>query len=583
MHVKKQRMFKCIDEIYKSREDFIIIGLTGRTGSGCTTAAQVLSENSINIDYDKLNIKDKNKKYRFSKEIEIIRRFSEKHWNKFYHISIRNIISSFILEAKFDEAYDYLKKYGIGEDLKKIKYIYDEFYKKNKIIDQMVLGNINQYESNDKDDKVIEYLLNEVSEFTRKIDYVFNKAKDYNNINIYQEIGSNIRKTGCAFKNDCIMYEFIHSISRRINSFIKVIRHRDRNKKPNSVKAYFVIDTFRNPTEALFFKERYSSFYLVAINCKNDERIRRLKNKNIDKELICKIDKIEYNKNSFVDSIDVFVGQDIKQCVLYSDIFIDNSNNEQTVFDSKDKLINLKYQLLRIVTLIQHPGLIKPTHDEFIMQIAYTASANSGCLSRNVGAVVTDNELAPIAIGWNCVPQGQIPCNLRNIDDLTKEEDNIGYSRFEKENTGFNNEILNLKHEVFETKDFVNSGLPLAYCFKKMINLSENNKNQVHTRSLHAEENAYLQILKHTTVGVKKGKLYTTASPCVLCAKKTYQLDLDEVVYIDPYPDISNEHIFGNGFRKINLRFFTGVIGQAYYKLYTPLVQEKDEIYTYSK
>ena len=35
---------KAIDTIYNEREKFIIIGLTGRTGSGCTTVSKILKK-----------------------------------------------------------------------------------------------------------------------------------------------------------------------------------------------------------------------------------------------------------------------------------------------------------------------------------------------------------------------------------------------------------------------------------------------------------------------------------------------------------------------------------------------------------
>ena len=46
--------------------------------------------------------------------------------------------------------------------------------------------------------------------------------------------------------------------------------------------------------------------------------------------------------------------------------------------------------LARIVALLMHPGLVTPTKIERCMQVAMTAKLNSGCLSRQVGAVVTD-------------------------------------------------------------------------------------------------------------------------------------------------------------------------------------------------
>ena len=47
-----------IKQIYKLRQNFILIGLTGRTGSGCSTVARVLeTENVRNL---KSNYRDYN-------------------------------------------------------------------------------------------------------------------------------------------------------------------------------------------------------------------------------------------------------------------------------------------------------------------------------------------------------------------------------------------------------------------------------------------------------------------------------------------------------------------------------------------
>lgn len=75
--------------------------------------------------------------------------------------------------------------------------------------------------------------------------------------------------------------------------------------------------------------------------------------------------------------------------------------------------LNLDYQLLRFMALIRQPGIITPTQIERTMQVAYNAKLNSGCISRQVGAVVTDAKFSIKAIGWNDVPAGQTPCNLR--------------------------------------------------------------------------------------------------------------------------------------------------------------------------
>jgi len=118
------------------------------------------------------------------------------------------------------------------------------------------------------------------------------------------------------------------------------------------------------------------------------------------------------------------------------------------------------------------------------------------------------------------------------------------------------------------------SGRLYSYCFKDI----HEKKNQVHTRSLHAEENAFLQLIKSGVSKFNNAKLFTSASPCVLCSKKAYQLGIKEIYYIDQYPDISEDHILNQGEKKPRLIRFNGVIGSAYHKLYCPIIPYKDEL-----
>ncbi len=113
-----------------------------------------------------------------------------------------------------------------------------------------------------------------------------------------------------------------------------------------------------------------------------------------------------------------------------------------------------------------------------------------------------------------------------------------------------------------------------TFCFKSI----HNKINQVHTRSLHAEENAFLQLTKYGSPGISGGNLFTTASPCELCAKKAYQLGIKQIYYIDPYPGISNNHILRSGSQQPTVTLFSGAVGRAYHDLYEPLMPLKDEL-----
>lgn len=123
-------------------------------------------------------------------------------------------------------------------------------------------------------------------------------------------------------------------------------------------------------------------------------------------------------------------------------------------------------------------------------------------------------------------------------------------------------------------------GREFSYCFKDIYNGYKNGNNQVYTRALHAEENAFLQIAKYGGQGILGGYLFCTASPCELCAKKAYQLGIKNIYYIDPYPGISEKHIlnFGNNAMNPKMELFHGAIGEAYIRLYKPLLPYKDEL-----
>jgi deoxycytidylate deaminase len=248
-------------------------------------------------------------------------------------------------------------------------------------------------------------------------------------------------------------------------------------------------------------------------------------------------------------------------------------------------------QLLKYISLIQHPGLITPSPEERCMQMAYTAKYNSGCISRQVGATVTDKYFSIKAIGWNNTPEGQVPCLLRNVEALinaTDEEltkpweeqspDLKAFTHYEKNNPKIKKAITdNFKANIQKNKDIL-KGRNICMCFKSLHNSCYDGKNQVHTRSLHAEESAFLQIAKYGGGGIMDGKLFTTASPCELCSKKAYQLGIRVIYYIDPYPGISQEQILEVGYKNPDVRLFNGAIGNAYHWLYEPFMPYKEEL-----
>ena len=225
------------------------------------------------------------------------------------------------------------------------------------------------------------------------------------------------------------------------------------------------------------------------------------------------------------------------------------------------------------------------------MQAAFTAKLSSGCISRQVGAIVTDQHFSIKGMGWNDVAEGQLPCNLRDFRDLRDNKNNNHFSEFElndgnakhlnyKDTLPFKEKVAD-RFSVVADLDLKLEGKPCSYCFKSCHNTFEDKDNQVHTRSLHAEENAMFQTSKYGGQALRGGYLFTTASPCELCAKKAFQLGLKKIFYIDPYPGISRFHTLKNGISSASnpvLVMHQGAIGSGYLRLYQPFMAYKDEL-----
>ena len=47
IYIKYSWFMEVVKQIYKLRQNFILIGLTGRTGSGCSTVAKVLETEHV--------------------------------------------------------------------------------------------------------------------------------------------------------------------------------------------------------------------------------------------------------------------------------------------------------------------------------------------------------------------------------------------------------------------------------------------------------------------------------------------------------------------------------------------------------
>lgn len=549
---------KAIDKVYEDAKDFLIIGLTGRTGSGCTTAAKKLCSSEFDVPTDGYDGLTRNE----LKKHQIIKKYLDGlDWMPFYKIEASSLITYKLSRLSIFDFVSYFCSQTFGTPLSVVEAtdIFAEFEGVRRKI--LVLESVQDNKEQSVEGQFeLHYVL--LPELTGRIQLKLCKAKF---TQFYQRAGDNIRASGKA--DDAIFDpKELFNFPKHLNFLIKLAHKKARSEgKPCRI----VVDAIRNPYEAFFLKRRYANFYLVSINTSNAERLRSLReNRKLTDSEIKVLDDKEYPEK--ISGTKKFVAQNIQECIEVSDIHIHNSKSSEHFHN------DLVSQLAWYITLMMHPGLVMPSSIENCMQIAYTAKQSSGCISRQVGAVVTDESYSVKAIGWNSTPQGQLPCLLRSAEDLIHGRNKSDFSDYELKDPIFRSALVAKYSNIIATNK--DSNRSFSFCFKSIQNEIEGEKNQVHTRALHAEENAFLQISKHGGQKLLGGVLFTTASPCELCAKKAYQLGLKKIVYIDPYPGIATQHILSSGKNKPELELFRGAVGRAFYQLYQPLMPYKDEM-----
>lgn len=129
---------EAIEKMYEYRRKIIVLGLTGMTGSGCTTVAKILAKKR----FEDLDLKPpKTYDYLDSEERkqELIYNYMQQgHWKPFYVIEGSAIILSFVFEQGYDNLLEFLKQNDtsgkckidnideIENELEKIKGVFDE-------------------------------------------------------------------------------------------------------------------------------------------------------------------------------------------------------------------------------------------------------------------------------------------------------------------------------------------------------------------------------------------------------------------------------------------------------------------------
>lgn len=134
---------------------------------------------------------------------------------------------------------------------------------------------------------------------------------------------------------------------------------------------------------------------------------------------------------------------------------------------------------------------MRPSWDEYFMEIAEIVKKRSTCIRRQVGAII--------------VKEKQI---------LT---------------TGYNGSPRNLEH------------CESIGCKRQELNIPSGQRHEL-CRALHAEQNAIIQAA-YNGVSINGSTLYVTTRPCILCAKMCINAGIIKIIYKGDYPDEMSKQI----------------------------------------
>lgn len=128
---------------------------------------------------------------------------------------------------------------------------------------------------------------------------------------------------------------------------------------------------------------------------------------------------------------------------------------------------------------------MRPSWDQYFMEMAEIAKKRSTCLRRQVGAVlVKDRRL--LTSGYNGAPAG-----IRHCDEVG--------------------------------------------CLRDQLKVPSGERHEL-CRGTHAEQNALIQAAFHG-IKIEGATLYVTHQPCSICARLIINAGIQRVVYQGDYPD----------------------------------------------
>jgi deoxycytidylate deaminase len=290
----------------------------------------------------------------------------------------------------------------------------------------------------------------------------------------------------------------------------------NRRKTRNDLRVIYIVNSLKHPEEVDLFRDVYGNgFYLFALG--SDENYR---NEFLRKH--CHITSQDH-RQALIDrdkDDELGYGQSTSSAFHMADFFLSEEGDNIKIWNS----------LERYFDLIFGAPFRTPTFQEYSMFMAQGASFKSADLSRQVGAVITqDRDIissganeCPKAFGGTYWPEFNEDTNeIKDYPDGRDYMRGMDYNAKEKANI-----IESLKDGISDSE-----------LERLEINISKSGIKDIteYGRVVHAEMDALLSCARRG-VSTKNGIMYCTTHPCHNCAKHIVASGIDKVFYIEPYP-----------------------------------------------
>ncbi|MEJ0075227.1 MAG: anti-phage dCTP deaminase [Alphaproteobacteria bacterium] len=283
-----------------------------------------------------------------------------------------------------------------------------------------------------------------------------------------------------------------------------------------------IIDSVKNQEELDLLRLVYRDMlYFVGVFAPLPARVKSLEHKGMSSGEI-------HNLIDQDSGEEIAHGQTVRDTFPNADCFL------RIDVDSDSQIAARVERFLHVILGTQ---VITPTAAETAMYFAASAAGNSACLSRQVGAAITDANDEVIAVGWNDVPKAG--GNLYMADPKNDPQSTHDLRCWNLEGgTCFNDQEKKLISELL-VEELAKVGV-VSDQHKSLAldTIAKNSKVKSlieFSRSVHAEMHAIINAGKLSSGSPENGKMYVTTYPCHNCARHIVAAGVKEVYYIEPY------------------------------------------------